>query len=264
MADRSTMLWCSDDVPHVLILGSIHFLEGPLPDWVLEAHEGADAVVFEADFREAPPPPSMPNGLSLPALDRELWEMVEGTARDLGSDAQAVQGLSNQYPFRVGGELARLTLKRAGAHFEQGPEGIPLERTEIPLFLESCSEFYQALYQDTPLFEQVACLRLTMSRLSQLPERFKHAAESWRMGEPEAVLDALGLSEYFGDFPGVAAGLFANRHSVWLPRAEYYIQKAAELGHRLLIVVGCSHLVGPQAFLADLEELYGCEFRQTS
>ena len=103
-----------------------------------------------------------------------------------------------------------------------------------------------------------------MSRLSQLPERFSRAAESWRMGEPEAVLDALGFSEYFSDFPGIAAGLFANRHSVWLPRAEHYIQKAAELGHRLLIVVGCSHLVGPQTLLADLEEHYGYEFRQTS
>lgn len=263
MADGSTMLWRCDDVPHVQILGSIHFLEGPLPDWVLEAHQGADAVVFEADFREAPPPPSMPSGLSLPSLDRELWEMVEGTARDLGSDAQAVQSLSDQYPFKVGAKLARLILNRAGAHFEQGPEGALLGRTAIPLFLESSSEFYRVFYQETPLTEQVACLRLDMKKLGELPERFRRAAESWRMGDPEAVFDILGFSQYFIDFPGIAAGLFANRHSLWLPRAEYYIQKAAELGHRLLIVVGCSHLTGPQNFLADFEEHYGYEFHRS-
>lgn len=43
--------------------------------------------MFEADFREAPPPPAMPQGLSMPSLDPELWHMVEGTARGLGLDA---------------------------------------------------------------------------------------------------------------------------------------------------------------------------------
>jgi uncharacterized protein YbaP (TraB family) len=264
MAKQSTMLWRSDDLPQVLILGSIHFLDGTLPDWVWEVHQGADAVVFEADFREAPPPPTMPQGLAMPSLDPELWQMVEDTARDLGLDAEVMRDLSVQYPFQIGQRLAISTLERAGARFEQGAEGVLLERTAIPLFLESCQEFYQTLYQDTPLSEHVACLRLTMSRLSQLPERFRRAAESWRMGKPEAVLDALGFSEYFSDFPGLASGLFANRHSVWLPRAEYYIKKAAEFGHRLLIVVGCSHLVGPQTLLADLEEHYNYKFRQTS
>jgi hypothetical protein len=48
MTDRAMMLWRSDDAPHVRILGSIHYVEEALPDWVLEVHAGADAVVFEA------------------------------------------------------------------------------------------------------------------------------------------------------------------------------------------------------------------------
>jgi TraB/PrgY/gumN family len=101
-----------------------------------------------------------------------------------------------------------------------------------------------------------------MNRLSELPERFRRASESWRMGDPQAVLEALGFSQFFYDFPGLAAGLFANRHALWLPRVEYYILRAAELGHRLLFIVGCSHLAGPQTFLADLEERYGHKFRR--
>jgi uncharacterized protein YbaP (TraB family) len=256
------MLWRSDNAPHVLILGSIHFLDGTLPEWVREVHQAADAVVFEADFRGAPPPPAMPQGLSMTSLDPELWQMVERTAHDLGLDEQAVRDLGVQYPYWIGQRLAISTFERAGARFEQGPEGALLEHTAIPLFLESCTEVYQTLYQDTPLSEQVACLRLTIGRLSELPERFRRAAESWRMGEPEAVLEALGFPEYFSEFPGIAAGLFANRHSLWLPRTEYYIQKAAELGHRLLIVVGCLHLAGPHTFLADLDERYGYDFRR--
>lgn len=258
------MLWRSDDVPHVLMLGSIHFLDSVLPDWVLEVHAGADAVVFEADTRNPPPPPAMPDGFSLPLLDRELWQMVEDTARGLGlEDEQDLHDLSEQYPLVMGQALAKLALNEAGAHFEKGPEGALLEHTAIPLFLEDCQDCYRILFQDTPLSEQIACLRLTMNQLSQLPERFRRAAESWRMGKPEAVLDALGFSRYFNDFPGIAAGMFANRHALWLPQTDFYIQKAAELGHRLLIVVGCSHLVGPQTFLADLQERYGYEFHQT-
>ncbi len=190
--------------------------------------------------------------------------MVEATARSLGLDEQGVHGLSEQYPFVMSQALTRLTLNEAGAHFEQRPEGALLERTAIPLFLESCLDCYQILVQDTPISEQIASLRLTMKQLSQLPERFRRAAENWRQGNPEGVLNSLGFSRYFTDFPGIAAGMFANRHLLWLPRAEFYIQKAAELGHRLLIIVGCSHLAGPQTFLADLEERCGYKFRQTS
>jgi hypothetical protein len=95
------MLWRSDDAPHVLILGSIHFLEGALPDWVLEVHSGADVVVFEADFRNASPPPAVPPGSSLPVLDHDLWQVVEDTALNFGLDTQVVHDLSEQYPFAV-------------------------------------------------------------------------------------------------------------------------------------------------------------------
>ncbi|HSR93032.1 MAG TPA: TraB/GumN family protein, partial [Gemmatimonadales bacterium] len=257
-----SMLWRSDDAPHVLILGSIHFWDGALPDWILEVHGGADAIVFESDIRNPMPPPCVPPGLSLTALDSELWLIVEGTALGLGLDAQAVHELSDQYPFAIGGRLGALSLTQAGAHFEQGPDAVLTERTSNPLSLETFPEFYRILYQETSLAEQIASLRITIKQLGELPKRFLRALENWRMGEPEAVLDALGFSRHFNEFPGLAAGLFANRHKLWLPRAEYYIRRAAELGHRLLIVVGCSHLAGPQTFLADLRDRYGYKFRR--
>jgi uncharacterized protein YbaP (TraB family) len=263
MADQSMMLWRSDDAPHVTILGSIHFLDGALPEWVLEVHGDADAVVFEADLRQASPPPAIPPGLSLPFLNNELWELVKCTALGLGLDVQAVHDLSDQYPFAIAGKLVTLSLEQAGAYFGQGADAMLTERTSDPLGLETFTEFYQILYQETPLSEQAASLQLTIKQLNELPSRFLRASESWRMGKPEAVLDALGFSRYFNDFPGIAAGMFANRHRLWLPRAKYYIQRAAELGHRLLVIVGCSHLVGPQTLLADLDKGYGYEFHRT-
>jgi hypothetical protein len=79
---QSMMLWRSDGAPHVQILGSIHYLDEAAPDWVIQVHEAAHVVVFEADFRQAKdlPPPTLPPDLSLPALDLELWQVVEGTA----------------------------------------------------------------------------------------------------------------------------------------------------------------------------------------
>lgn len=264
MTDQSMMLWRSDDAPHVRILGSIHYLDEAVPDWVLQVHAGAHVVVFEADFRKAKdsPPPTLPPDLSLPALDCELWQVVEGTALDLGLSAEDVDNLRNQYPFAIAGGLVNASFGQSGAHFELGTDAVLQERTPHPFGLETVQEFYRIIYQETPLSEQVASLRLTITQLSELPERFRRASESWKMGEPEAVLEALGFSRYFNDFPGLSAGLFANRHALWLPRAEYFIQRSAELGHRLLIVVGCSHLAGPQTFLADLQEHFGYEFRR--
>src|ERR1700749_2675564 len=123
MEQRSKMLWRSDDLPHVLILGSIHFMDGALPGWVWEVHQGANAVVFEADFREAPPPPTMPQGLLVSSLDPELWQLVESNARDFGWDGETIRDLSVQYPFQIAQRLAISTLERAGARFEKGVEG---------------------------------------------------------------------------------------------------------------------------------------------
>lgn len=258
------MLWRSNNAPHVRILGSIHYLDEAVPDWVLEVHAGAHAVVFEADFRQAneSPRPTVPPDLSLSVLDHELWQVVEGTALNLGLSAQDVDNLHNQYPFAIGGELARASLRQSGAYFELGIDTVLQERTPHPFGLETFPEFYRVVYQETPLSEQAASLRRIITELHTLPERFRRAAESWRMGEPEAVLDALGFSRYSSDFPGLAAGLFAHRHALWLPRAEYLIRRSAELGRRLLIVVGCSHLAGSQTFLADLQEQYGYEFHR--
>lgn len=266
MTDRTMTLWRSDDAPHVRILGSIHYLEEAVPDWVLEVHAGAHVVVFEADLTKAKEPesapPITPPDLALPALDPELWRIVEGMAPDLGLSAQDVDNLRNQYPFAIAGGLATAALGKSGAHFELGPDAVLTDRTPHPLGLETFQEFYRLLYQETPLSEQLASLRFTIAQLDELPERFRRASENWRMGDPEAVLEALGFYRYFNDLPGLAAGLFANRHALWLPRAEYFIQRSAELGHRLLIVVGCAHLAGPQTFLADLQEHYGYEFRR--
>jgi uncharacterized protein YbaP (TraB family) len=255
------MLWKSDDVPHVHILGSIHFLNGVLPDWVLETHGRADAVVFEADLiGDETLPPSMPDGLSLLSLNQDLWEMVEATARELEIDEDVVRGLSCQYPQDIAGRLSAASLQKAGALFENSPEGALRAHTELALFLETKSEFFRLFYEEPPIAEQVASLQFTLQHLSELPERYRHAAERWRMRDPEAVLAALDFSRLFSDFPGISAGLLANRHKLWLPRADYFIRRAAELKHRLLIVVGCSHLSGPQSFLADLKKYCGYDF----
>ena len=41
------MLWRSDDAPHVRILGSIHYLEEAIPDWVLEIHAAHGYLLHE-------------------------------------------------------------------------------------------------------------------------------------------------------------------------------------------------------------------------
>lgn len=256
------MLWHSNDAPHVRILGSIHFLEGEIPDWVLAAHNAADVVVFEANLREVPPPPQMPSGLTLYDIDRNLWTMAARYAFEIGVDEEKVREMTYQFPFSFASFLAGRTLEFMGACFDQSPDAVLTARTPSPLVLEYAPEVYRLLHQEPPLDEQLACLRRSLERMPTLLHRFRLASRSWMQGEAEAVLHDLGFDEYFNEFPSLAAGLFANRHTLWLPRAAHYIETAAQLGHQLLFVVGCAHLVGPENFLADLEEHCGYSFYQ--
>lgn len=260
MADR--MLWRSDEAPHVTMLGSIHFLEGEVPDWVLTAHDAADFVIFEADFRDVPPPPQMPSGLSLFEVDQDLWRVATAYAFEIGVDREKVREFTHHFPFSFAMFLAGRTLESSGARFDQSPDAVLTSRTPSPLVLEYAPEFYRLLYQETPLNEQLACLRRSLELMPTLLDRFRLASTSWMLGDAEAVLRDLGFDEYYNEFPGIAAGMFANRHALWLPRARHYIETAAGLGHQLLFVVGCAHLAGPQSLLVDLEGRFGYKFRQ--
>jgi uncharacterized protein YbaP (TraB family) len=255
----NTMLWRSDEAPGVLLLGSIHLLKGELPPWVFEAHAQADTVVFESDFRDAPPPPLLPNGGELRDLDPDLWSRVEASARELEIEDES---LARKYPFFVATDLAIASLRKSGATFDQGADSTLMSLTANPLALETVEEFYRLAVEQPPLQEQLESLKLGLADLNAIPERLARAAELWRANDAPGVLQALGFQEKFDLFPEIASGLFANRHAVWLPKSMQLIRRSLARKERILIVVGCAHLTGPQSFLVDLEQHAGLRFRQ--
>lgn len=257
-----TMLWQSNQVPHVLFLGSIHVLKGELPGWVLAAHDQADAAVFEANLREVPPPPSMPNGLRLEDLDPQLWALVRKKAARLQIGNEELEALATKYPFTVSTELGLAAFRSSGATFEQGPDRILMELRPDYLFLEKVDEFYSLTCEGPAIEEQMNSLRHTILTIDRMPDRLEAATERWRDNDPDGVLEALGYLEKFSDFPEIAAGLFTKRHALWLPHALRFIRRAHELREKLLFVVGCAHLTGPQSFLADIEAQTGWHFEQ--
>lgn len=79
-----TMLWRSEDAPHVTILGSIHVLDGPLPGWALEAAAAADRGVYEVEVPQGFRFPEMPSGRTIFSLSPRLGREVSREARRLG------------------------------------------------------------------------------------------------------------------------------------------------------------------------------------
>lgn len=257
MTVHGTMLWRSDDAPHVTLLGSIHLLDGPLPAWALDAHASADLVIFETDYAQMPNRfPEMPGGRTISSLSRGTGKAVAKEARRLGLDAEAIDRL---YPF-----CAEIVLDSAmlpdGVKPQLGVDVVLFGQSPRKEILESIDDQLRALTAP-PIEEQMTALRLLLSQRAQHPQRMKAAVTAWRRGELEAVWELLRYPELAQRCPGMMASLFSERHQSWGPCAAQYFEETARTGGELLIVVGCGHMVGAESFLAQLAR-HGYDFHQ--
>jgi len=259
--DNRPMLWTCDRLPHVMMVGSIHFLgEDSIPTWLDECLIRANAAVVEFDRNTYAPPPAFAPGLDVAAP--ATWARVVALASDLGTPD--LEDLRRRYPHALATELARLKLEDAGFSFEHGVDKHVLDNSAIALGLETFPEHYAIVHQGPSINTQIQALELSLDHLPDLPVRIRAAITAWQAGNAEGVLEVLQLRDQEDRYPEIGRALFTMRHELWLPRLERFVVKASELNHQLIVAVGTAHLAGPRSLLLDIEERWGCRFEQVA
>jgi uncharacterized protein YbaP (TraB family) len=132
-----------------------------------------------------------------------------------------------------------------------------------PDYLESHAEFYHSIFLTPDVREQAAFLAATIQQLPNIPGKVNRASTEWRRGNIVGVVEALEHAKLAVNFPGVAAGMFQNRHELWRPRLIQAVVDAADAGDTLLVVVGCGHLARPGNLFTYLEP-HGLLFEQAT
>lgn len=246
-----TMLWRSEDAPHVTILGSIHASDEPLPPWSIDACDEADLMVFEAEPGEEPLP--LPNGETISGLAPAIGRAAVQEAALLGLDPQYID---SQFPFRASVLLGlHDAMKRYGLRGDLGVETVlrPLAKEdEVPGALEEPHEVFRTLFYDPPIEEQLAILWQGLVDRRSGFNPLDQVVAAWRRCDPDGLWSLVG--QRLQQYPAVYDGMFRQRHSAWIGKAVEWIEWTRTTGRKLLLVVGCLHLTGPDSFLKYLAE----------
>lgn len=239
-----TMLWRSKDAPHVTILGSIHVLDGPLPDWALEAFVAADRSVFEIE----PPPesfryPEMPSGHTIFSLSPRLGREVAQQAQKLHLLQRDIGRL---YPL-IASVVLSMNMLPSGVSAALGVERVlsPHGNTK---YLEILTDQMAAL-SSGPISEQLRSLEHFLKGRSKYASRMRSAIAAWRRGDLACVGACLEIARMASSCPTIFTEIYPKRHERWILPAVNEIKDAASVGEKLIFVVGCSHLSSPNSFL---------------
>jgi uncharacterized protein YbaP (TraB family) len=242
----TTMLWRSENAPHVTILGSIHVLDGPLPDWAMEAATAADRSVFEIKPPDKPESfrfPEMPDGRTIFSLSPRLAREVARETRKLRLNQRDIDRL---YPF-VALVVLSMNMLPAGVGAKLGVEQV-LPRGTEPKYLETVADQCAAL-SAAPMVEQLRALDHFLKGRDKYVSRMRSTVAAWRRGDLQGVWESLETGKLASSCPTIFAELYLKRNERWASLAVDYIKQAAEAGESLLFVVGCGHMVSPNSFL---------------
>ncbi len=241
------------------LLGSIHFgLPDfyPLPDPVVAAFDGADALVVELDILAADPLVTARtfarNGLyddgttleeQLPA---ETWRRLVRLTAPLGL---AEPMLQPQRPWLVAMTLGSLSIKQAGLSEQLGIDLHFLQRARRqgkPVIELEGLERQATLLASLSPRAQIAMLEDSLRILEQGPDYYQRMVEIWRRGDPQALERLMRESLSGGE------GSAELDRAIIIERNHAMMEKLRELadkGGDYFVVVGAAHLVGPSGLV---------------
>ncbi len=187
---RLSMLWQGNDTAsHVTLLGSLHALSGPLPEWVASSAMTCERIVLEAD----PTSPEMmetPDGRSIAEKWPSLRPSFERACRMVDIDSDQ---LGRAWPAWA---AIILGFRALGSMVEGGVEPalrrLAADRGIKPWLLELPADFVNLL-SGFDEDEQVRYLQLTMRELAHSKPRFLRAEADWRSGRLQALAEKLRL-----------------------------------------------------------------------
>lgn len=245
------------------LLGSIHFGTAqmyPLPEVMMRAFQGADALVVEADVLNADPMQTAQlvaskamyqDGTRLQQqLSPQTWTRLQEVAASLG---MPVAMLNMQKPWFVSMSLTALALKRLGYSEDQGIDahflGLARDKKQV-IELESMAQ-QLSLFDRLSTAEQVMMLEQTLDEIEQGKAFFEELLSLWQAG------DAAGVQRLFDEgMLKSAAGERLNQ-VIMIERNRQMsaaLDALARQGGEYFVVVGAGHLPGPEGILALLRE----------
>ncbi|MGA7777761.1 MAG: TraB/GumN family protein [Paraburkholderia sp.] len=222
---------------NVRLLGSMHLFPASsprMPDWVSQAFDWSETLVFESDALAI-----------LPFLKRESGTSLE---HDLPVDVW--RRLDPSWP--SAGPLAPLSELRPWAALMVAPtlcqrvvEGVEprmlreaAAQSKPHRYLETGAEVAASL-ESIPLATVSTGLELLLADLTEPQRTLDHMQEAWLRRDTEAVYRIAAQSPMFS-LPGIRSALLDGRNRAWAP----HIRRALGSQERTLVVVGALHLAG--------------------
>lgn len=256
-------LWkVEGDAGSAWLFGSVHALRAsdlPLPERVMQAYRGSDAVLMELDMDDLDPAAiqrmtlemgTFPNGKTLrEALPPQLYQRLHREADELGVP---MQGLDRFEPWLVALVIQQARLRKLDFHPEQGidtlftaeavNDGKPVEG------LESL-EYQLQLFDGLPADKQQLYLEQTLKEEGKTEKQLNRIVKAWQTGDTEAM--AALAREGFADDPLLYERLVIDRNREWTTRIDRQLE---DRGRTLFVVVGALHLAGDHNVIDMLRE----------
>jgi uncharacterized protein YbaP (TraB family) len=256
-------MWVVRDKDSELVLfGSVHVLPAGLawkPAALQAALAGADDLWFElpvgpAADREvsliaATRGVLPPDGSLFKLLPRQDAELLIKVAEAYQVDKASLDRLE---PWLAEIALAAAAYRKAGADSANGvettlsasaPAAVPRKALETP-------ERQLSLIDGSPLSEQIASLRQTLTEMDRDPDAYMKLVRAWMAADVKG-LDREALAPLRRASPTVFDRLVVQRNADWTRQLDARLK-----GHgRTVVVVGVGHLVGPEGLPARLRAL---------
>ena len=235
----------------LFLLGSIHALKGdayPLPPGIEAAFNEAEVAVFEIDLDDMTKAAikmmsagSLEKGLSLEeVVGPEIWSDFEDHIGQMGFDASLCRGMK---PWLAALTVASFELTKHGYLATEGLDTYfsqrAVETGKERMALET-AEFQVGLFADLSPEHSFAFLRYTLEDLDAMIPEMDRLYRDWRVGNVEAVEEA--LLEGFEEFPDLSKKMVSDRNRAWMPHIEELLAGDRDA----IVVVGSAHLVGEE------------------
>lgn len=251
----------------VYLFGSLHYgLPDfyPLPDYVMQAYEAADALVVELDVDTLEqtdvaqlmtglgywPPANKANQQPLKNLiGKKQWNLLADKAADQGVDAERFK---NTRPWLVSMQLVSGQLRQTRFAATQGIDRyfIGLAREQKPILQLETFEQQIRTFSDISEAHQVALLASTLKDYEKAPEMLEKLATSWQQGNVDQLEKHIFTAFHGSDVGEVLyERVFTGRNE----QMAAYIANKLAAPQRYFVVTGIGHMLGDDGLVCLLQ-----------
>jgi uncharacterized protein YbaP (TraB family) len=263
----SSVWQISKDGNSLFLGGSIHILRDkdfPLPEVFDRAFKQSAMLVLETDIEQMADENVvqylmtkifLPGDETLESiLDTDAYETLKARCEEYGLP---MENIAKFKPSMVMTMLSMLEMQKSG-FAQQGVDAYYLQKAKIakkPLgFLETVEKQIDMLASMGDGYES-DFVKYSLYDMGNTKNMLASLVSEWKMGEASSTESSiLEMQEHW---PAIYKTLLLDRNAAWLPQIKQYLDE----GTTALVIVGLSHLHGPDGLLRQLENS-GCIVEQ--